>query len=1763
MQEETTSQTSSSKKETQKSYDIDDDDDDEDKILVSHPTQSDDTTSDSYQQRKQFWDTLDSAKKNLEDAQAPIPKPRSQMSTKDEYKSSVDTDTSSIRSIPDLRQDTKEDDSIVIEDRLEDESFPMTDKDDSDYSEHKEHSRQFSGKHDEAVSTKEYSTKSSSKTSGKSSIERITTSSQKDEKELVEFSQSDVSLVESLPQEEISRAQHDKDLKEVHHDDDEIVSIQSQPSLDAKEDKPAKFYIGDSTENVITKTSTDKREEFAFDNHGYQISQDTEGLEEKNYVHEKLEIYDDEVLQDSVEKVTLKTHIVFDETTLQETEPVEKSEIETTEKSVEGQQKYSFNFDDNKKEQQTLTQETFEQQKTETHKIVFTEPAAEKTKSPTNDNFEFMKTDRKPVLHSPIQVQKDIFTPEKPLDIREQSITPAQATAIEILNDIETELKKPALFENFADFQPNKNKQQYAELHRTLDELAVEQTLAEVKESLDAVQEELIETVKDGRHIKQSPSEFEFKVLPSIKYVAPPILESNQEEQLVLEADNAQYLSERAQSIVDRFSTKGKVEIQAPLDTESIKAAPVKVDTEESSAEESVNKLDVIHRKTKGPAGTNRWSVTDIESSSGESHYQSFEKTDSRPTSSDVENLLQYPSSEYDTAADQSIIPGSTEYHSAMSTLNSRTSMKSFDSESSGNLASIEISEASETLVPSTMEECEILASTEGELEMDEDKCGSLEDKSPGILMADDDINSTAMKRSHEMIFQENKKVDSPSGIFDEQPKSMIEESNSKLGTSAEDFSKLGSSFEDSKYSSMEEHKFASSLEDGSILSISVSSTSNLETVMENLGGAHDLMGSLIGSFDSAKIYTSRTSEDGSAMTPIEGDSGQFESMMMLSSQVTEDNRSNVNTQITTTTTVTTTTTGSQDSADSDGQEPVKKRGHRRNDSTSVFPGTLVKGAGSKDSNDSSSLDEEMLIHDHEPESSEAISSEKDETHGESSDSDYDRYETEYSRSFRSPMNSKKGKAPDKKIEKDDLDAKMGFSPSHSIIETIVEDVTAEIELDKETAAMYIERRISQQQQYENIPDIQVTEDYNITNPEIEDEPVPTVAVKKQSPPTEEQKPIHYAHQVEYKMSEDEFQELIEKKYKSQMSKNYDFQDDDVDEKAGSPSGSDSFEMLEQPDIADEFVIVEEVAREAHELDTEGKSVVIKTQGKMIKKHDEDVEKLIIKSAPASTDAAAYQHVRDDLNFEFEESPPLGSSDSDSNREGSNDIPDNGFPLVGSKKWVEMQLTENLRYPYELDRGILEDIKEEDTDFEVGSSRISSFKDSFSSSTPDYDTIVRKLHSKEHDTMSMSSLQEFESLEQVISLENRKKSQGSQDSLSNGSYTKPYVTKVVHGDDISVSSLKQFEGLENACLEAHLLEIKAKEEAALLLSRSDESNKSDSSNGKKTDSPRHSSRSTTVTTTVIKGSNGHNQITEQSTRSDLQYSTSSKKTSTTSHEEESINLMEQSTDSLDSNTKPSKSYMDKDSSLRLSSDSLDISKTNIDLMTSSVDSIEAGKITSKSSRSDPDSIEMLAGDVAKSDSIDSIELAFARLASNGKMHRDSLEDGTSYEISTSGSNVSFSGGKQIITSTVVKSSTTTSNAVASGSSLAGGSGMFYIPKDMSNDSIKSGLLLTSTESIETSSTATNATYQNETDSQMSGSMTSCDSNTLIDTLDSNYGDYTYTTTTTITSSTTEGVGATKPLSSSSDPFNFMEEEMLSRMVKFSDREGLPHGAGRD
>ncbi len=269
---------------------------------------------------------------------------------------------------------------------------------------------------------------------------------------------------------------------------------------------------------------------------------------------------------------------------------------------------------------------------------------------------------------------------------------------------------------------------------------------------------------------------------------------------------------------------------------------------------------------------------------------------------------------------------------------------------------------------------------------------------------------------------------------------------------------------------------------------------------------------------------------------------------------------------------------------------------------------------------------------------------------------------------------------------------------------------------------------------------------------------------------------------------------------------------------------SESFELIEKPDLLDDFVIIEEVAKEASEQDCEGKAIRITEKRKSGTFMEEDVPPKIETTLTkvkyyggATEEGCTFEGVtfEQEKPNEFENSPPP-------------DYELNEHEVEEGKKWIEMQFQTDSEvataYEYTYERVPLEDIKEEDTD-DMQSSKVGSVSSQISqsigslgsmkqslSSTPDYDILAGKRcfsKSAEPDTVSQASLQEFERLEQLMALESMKsKLSGSQDSLGSSSPGE----KKRGGDDISLSSLKEFEGLEFACREAEKVEERAKAE---------------------------------------------------------------------------------------------------------------------------------------------------------------------------------------------------------------------------------------------------------------------------------------------------------------------------------------------------------------
>ncbi|XP_015834172.2 titin isoform X6 [Tribolium castaneum] len=1154
------------------------------------------------------------------------------------------------------------------------------------------------------------------------------------------------------------------------------------------------------------------------------------------------------------------------------------------------------------------------------------------------------------------------------------------------------------------------------------------------------------------------------------------------------------------------------------------------------------DKSEVLMRKTSSLSKVDRKSGIDFEtySSSGESHYHSFELDSgkSRPCSSDVEGLVAAGSSEYEsalTSQDYSCRSHitSTEYHTAVSSLSSKESMKSLDSESSGHLGSVEISELSETLVPSASD-------VEGDIL---DTGDQLDDGGWNEELEDElSDKQSKMKRSHEMTFQPEPKL-----LSTESPQT--EESDRKF-----------TSMDDGSVVSMSLSSTSGTTEPRTVIELSRADSERVEGGSMTVSGISDQL-SIEGSCDSLIFHqqTPLTTSDMSTSTgQVEGNL-QIESITFTTSMVNESGIRSVSTQVTSEShTPEEDRAGKVTEPQPNGKCPpeMKKKCHRRQESTSSF---VPPKMGSFEQKYQSELtesdkytaelsfkevisDEKKDIDEREKEESyeteadqgfhrdvregkyqEAEEEIKDDTPEFSSETQASvgELEQEYSSALAraQEVRKKSETSPDLNIHKEPLEkrdshgkssstssekssfeeaeAEAAFnmvahvSPAHKIkqICPILEDEDAEKhELEtRERAQKEYEKRRSQirDQSPGSIPDIKVTQhmtplvDRNFRYPDLELEEQERAKEKekesetqKSTPQTPSSKSSEDTDQGrEYVLEDSGISIPEEPKTESKSTVIEQTVKEEADKDTDSPN-SDSFEMLEKPDVLDDFVVIEEVGKEAHEFDSEGKSVSIKQKtSKRPKKHDEEVEEYLAHSAPTPltkmTDVKFYPDgsSSEELGFDFEDSPPINNEASASSYEKE---------LEANKKWIEQQfqgdqaarMAAGYDYEMEFERGPLEDIKEEDiNDFDPTSSRIGSLgsqkesggslgsvKDSYSS-TPDYDVLAGRKYftrSGEHDDISMSSLQEFENLERAMSLETKRYHQGSQDSSSNGSFkTRYYASKSGQGDDVSVSSLKEFEGLEMACIAAHKVEVKAKEEEAMLaqidegqesLASESESCETISRTDKKlipdSDEEDYEKRMFEIDEIIRQAQSNverfidlkegekteslgrGDSIEEVSKVPDLDLDAPVVRSTIKVQWKESEDVMVTSTDSIDGKIGEKGSQHD-------STDSLD-QKTGADIMTASTDSIEF-----QSRKTEP--INLLS---------DSIEI---RDEACGMVSSDSLE---------------------------------------------------LAAKQTEN-------MLESTDSLvdPTSSTATHATYQYETDSVFSGSFTSGGSNTMVSSTD--------------------------------------------------------------
>lgn len=695
----------------------------------------------------------------------------------------------------------------------------------------------------------------------------------------------------------------------------------------------------------------------------------------------------------------------------------------------------------------------------------------------------------------------------------------------------------------------------------------------------------------------------------------------------------------------------------------------------------------------------------------------------------------------------------------------------------------------------------------------------------------------------------------------------------------------------------------------------------------------------------------------------------------------------------------------------------------------------------------------------------------------------------------------------------------------HVLPETILEDEDAEKnELEAKELALKEQQRRREEHLRSmspaNIPDITVTQhmapitdkDYQYPDLDQDDLDQPTVesVVSSRESTTASETTTDSSQGREYDLENSVVTQSDASTVLEQNSKEIRSKTSEMDSVTESPT-SESFEMLEKPeesgdhqDVSDDFVIIEEVGREAYETDNEGKGVRITSSNIPIRKRDShDDEEFIAQSPPPLTRKMDVKYYGEGGEITDEADDPFSTGHGhvdtllyeESAAEGEYE---SEAEVEAGKKWIEMQFggeepaTVTTGYNYEMDfeRGPLEDIKEEDemgTSSKIGSlgsqkESVGSFgsgsgsgvKESLSS-TPEYDVLAGKKYftrSGEHDDISMSSLQEFESLEHQLAMDAaHKRLIGSQDSLSDA------ARKRAPGDDISLASLQEFEKMEEACVEAERIEIRARVEEALL-SEIDEGHESQVSDSDETisgaamktigdsDSDDYDKRMFEIDEIIRQAQSnverfdkpesggqesfGRGDSLEEVARvPDLDFDTP-------------LSLVT-STDSLELRNRPD--------SMVTSTDSLEVKVSRSPQMCTSADSLDLQQQLKASFKSDimTDSIEIAAEQSHMVTSSDSLEL------------ETTLERGADCEDE----DASLAGRGSIRSGTGSLQDRSSSSGRSSGLGACGGVRM-------------DPAMLGSTDSLEpSSSTATHATYQYETDSNMSSSFTSGGSNTMV------------------------------------------------------------------
>ncbi|CAG9796167.1 unnamed protein product [Diatraea saccharalis] len=915
----------------------------------------------------------------------------------------------------------------------------------------------------------------------------------------------------------------------------------------------------------------------------------------------------------------------------------------------------------------------------------------------------------------------------------------------------------------------------------------LEKTIDEVKQSLEAAQVEIISEKSDGSSkYKQSPSEFQFKLLispdrPEVITEEPLYSDDHIDKAISDSAVAEKHLdSQKSDSVSQKISSQDETTISdEEKDTVHIKESSVPLDGADISIKSdsgphsileteseiilsdrdcsSIGSPEVklrVQKHIKSKLGVvERRSASEVEgwSSSGESHYHSFDHTESRPLSSDVEVMMTAQSAtEFDTALTSHDVSSqslrtSKDYYTAASSLTSRDSMKSLDSDGSSHVASIDISDASETLVPSANELKEELmeSSTYVEQFLQEGEKGqslkvkdvsdeevSGDEEEPKGELIDEPVGK--MKRSHEMRFQPKDMIPEhfPLESMSENVEAEEDSSKEKDGSDTTISSQLKT--DENLSSSISKLDLPSSQ---SVLEIEkkTKSEDNIKSSFHEVQAKPfsitkiekperqfvDIESEIIpvGSEEYEEIVKHGTLTAKSLKSPKEEKSiiktSVYSAEQVPSSRFSEEKLNEVTEQCT--------------------KKIVKE--------VSVIPFPITEIPPSK--REFVDVEAEIIFEG---------SSQYEEILKSKSDSSVPKTKTEKSIA----------KTPESQLESKQSSTSSLKTHEHLSTPQTPLSAPSQSSLSTDNGREYV---------LDDMYDISET-------PELRSDLV-TENSKSELVVTTEERAMH-----------------------------------SYEKEQESPT-SDEFEMVDKPSEMDDFVVIEEVAKEAQETDTEGKSVQIKSQ-KYIKKHDTEVEEYLSKASKKqeSTSSGTSGSLSDEelLQYEIEQK-----------RLQAQELAE----IEAGKRWIQMQFEGDPRYDYE--RIPLEDIKEEEmTDFDasrIGSlssqkesiGSFGSFRNSYGSlSESEMASRIRFRVKGENDDISISSLQEFENLEKALMEQYQQYSSSSQDSL-NGSLPRRYILSRSQGDDISISSLKEFEGLETACLEALRAEILAKQKEALLL----------------------------------------------------------------------------------------------------------------------------------------------------------------------------------------------------------------------------------------------------------------------------------------------------------------------------------------------------------